>query len=273
MKCIYCYEEDKTSEYTWDEIKSTLDGIVKYNKKFALEFLGGEPCLRTDLMCQVVDYLESFEDVEVTKYIITTNGTIINGELIDLLKNNKRVVWAASIDGTRFGNFMRVMKDDKNSYDTVIKNFKTLQQELGDDTKQLGCHMVTHPYNIGYYVDGVVNLYNQGFRFIDIGIVENTMIIDDQYCKEFLRQNEILSDMIKSGKLPGVEIGLFNSLRPKKDSKHYIKDDSGKVILETFGRADGDIKDSDEYKTQGSYSELGTMIPDIREKAYNYHNR
>lgn len=28
MNCTYCYEQDKTSTYTWDEIKGVLDGIV-----------------------------------------------------------------------------------------------------------------------------------------------------------------------------------------------------------------------------------------------------
>ena len=79
--------------------------------------------------------------------------------------------------------------------------------------------------------------------------------------------------MIRGGELPGLEIGLFNYLKPRGDSRHYVKDGGGKTILETYGRADGDIKDSDEYKTQPSFSRLGTLIPDIREKAYNYHNR
>lgn len=275
MKCAYCYETDKSSEYTWDEIKTVLDGIVKYNndKKFYIEFLGGEPCLCVDLIVQTVDYLESLGDVEVLGYTITTNGTLINDSLIDLMKKYKNVSWSASIDGTRFMNFMRITKNNENSYDQVIENFNILKDHLGDDSKQLGCHMVTHPYNIGYYIEGIKDLYGKGFRFIDVGTVESTILIDKQYCDEFIRQNMILSDMIKSGKFPGLIVSILDSVKPEGDEKHYITDENGRVLAETFGRVDGDIKDSEEYKTPSSYSELGDTIPKIRQIVYDYHNR
>ena len=91
MQCIYCYEKDKTSTYTWDELKTLLNNIIKHNRNFNLEFLGGEPCLRTDLIKETVNYLESIENLNVDNYIITTNGTIINDELIDLMKKYQKI--------------------------------------------------------------------------------------------------------------------------------------------------------------------------------------
>ena len=273
MKCVYCYETDKSSVYHWPEIRSLIDNIVKHNKHFSLEFLGGEPCLRTDLIYDTVGYLKDMPDVRVEHFAITTNGTIINDLLIEILKNNRNVTWTASIDGSKFMNSLRIMKDGKNSYDTVIKNFHTLYKTLDNDRyNQLGCHPVTHPYNIGYYIDGITNLYNAGFRKFGIGTVESTLIIDDRYCEEFIRQNKILSDKIKAGEFPGISVGILEGLKPKTDERHYIKDSSGKTILETYGRAEGDIKDADGFKTDPATSDLGDKIYRIREAVYNYHN-
>ena len=123
LSCVYCYEKDKTSVYTWEEIKKLLDDIVSFNKHFNLEFLGGEPCLRIDLIEKTVYYLKSMKDVVVDSFMITTNGTVINQNLINLLKNNIDVNWTASIDGNEFMNFMRIDKSGKNSYSKVVNNF------------------------------------------------------------------------------------------------------------------------------------------------------
>jgi sulfatase maturation enzyme AslB (radical SAM superfamily) len=274
MNCKYCYEQDKTSSYEWDEIKALLDNIVKYNNNFSLEFLGGEPCLRIDLIEKTFHYLESIEGINVEHYMITTNGTIINDSLIELLKNNTKIGWTASMDGTKFANSLRITKQGYNSYDIVVENFKTLKKALdGDKNNQLGVHPVTHPYNIGYLNKSIEDLYNHGFRSFGIGTVESTLVIDKQYCEEFVKQHKILSDRIKNGEFPGISISLFNGLKPKSDSRHYIKDETGKTILETYGRAENDIKDSDGYKTDPSSSPIGDMIYNIREEVYNYHNK
>jgi len=83
-RCVYCYEKDKYSTYTWEEVKELIDNIVKYNRRFNIEFLGGEPLLAFDLIKKSVDYLESMNDIEVEQYVITTNGTILTDEMISL---------------------------------------------------------------------------------------------------------------------------------------------------------------------------------------------
>jgi len=274
MQCLYCYETDKTSTYTWEDIKKLIDEIVKHNKHFNLEFLGGEPCLRTDLIHDVIEYIKSMGDIIVDSFAITTNGTIVDIRLIDLLMKNRNVGWYASIDGNKFMNSLRLTKKRVNSYDAVIANFKILKEHLNGDThNQLGAHLVTHPYNIGYFNEGITDLYNQGFRNFGIGTVESTMKIDEAYCDEFIKQHAILSDRMKSGELPGISIGLFEGVKSSSDSRHYIRDDTGKVILETYGRANDDIKDTEQFKTAPATSSLGTLIYDLRKTVYDYHNK
>ncbi len=270
MACQYCYEKDKTSTYTWDELKVTLDNIIKYNNHFNLEFLGGEPCLRIDLMRNVVKYLTSINHINVEQFHITTNGTIINDDLIELMKEHKNIRYTVSMDGTPLMNCMRIMKTGYNSHDIVVKNVKTMLKEF--DSEVISIHIVTHPFNIGYYNEGITHLYNIGLRRFAIGTIESTIIIDEDYCNTFIKQHKILSDRIKLGELPGISIGLFESIKPKSDARHYIKDKTGRTLLETYGRKENDIKDSEEYKTPSASSPLGDMIYKIRETVYNYHN-
>lgn len=271
MQCIYCYEKDKTSTYTWDELKTLLNNIIKHNRNFNLEFLGGEPCLRTDLIKKTVNYLESIENLNVDNYIITTNGTIINDELIDLMKKYQKIKYAISMDGNTIMNCLRILKTGFNSHDLVVSNAKKMLSIFGSD--RISSHMVTHHYNIGYFNDGIKHLYDIGLRHFGIGTIENTMTIDNDYCQTFIKQHEILSHKIKNGEYEGIHIGLFEGVKPKSDERYYVRDESGKVILETYGRVDNDIKNTDKYKTQPASSPIGNMIYNIREKVYYNHKR
>lgn len=271
MACAYCYESDKNSEYTWDEIKDTIDSIIKYNTEFNLEFLGGEPCLRVDLIDQTINYLKS-KNVKVLSFLITTNGTIVNDLLINILLSNENVFWFASIDGNKFMNSLRVTKDGYNSYDLVTSNLQKLKK-AGVPDGQINAHLVTHPYNIAQLTDGVVDLYKQGFRNFGIGTVESTITIDEEYCELFVEQHKVLSDLIKKEKLPGCSIGSFSWLKPSTDSRFYLRDSTGKLVLETYGRAASDIKDTGTYIVHQGGSDVTKLIQGIREAVYHLHNR
>jgi len=269
MQCKYCYETDKTSEYTWDEIKYTLDNIIKYNKEFNLEFLGGEPCLEPEYIRRTVEYLTHL-GININ-YTITTNGTILSDDLIELLKEYPNISWAASMDGNRFMNCLRVTKDGYNSYNLVISNHKKLESII--DINRIHIHMVTHPFNISFFVKGIEDLYSNGIRNIGVGTVETTIKIGREYCLEFIKQHDILSENYINNKYPGLSISSFEYLKPRNDKRYYIKDENNKTILETYGRVENDIKDSVEFKSNPSTSDLGDTIVNLREIVYLRHQK
>lgn len=273
MECLYCYEKDKTSTYTKEEVLSFVDNIVKNrtNNKFNVEFLGGEPLLRFDLIKDVFYHLEENKEIEVGYYCITTNGTILDDEIIQFLKKNKKVKFAASMDGNKTANQMRITKDGKNSHDLVLSNLKKL---LENDII-CSVHIVSHPYNVAMLYDSIVHLYNNGIMNIDIGTIESTIKIDENYCKIFISQLKRVSDDIINGTLKELNIGLFNGLKPYSDKRSYIRDSSGKVIGETYGRSNNDITHKDLYNVQICDFEdiIGKMIYNIRKTVYDYHQK
>lgn len=275
LDCLYCYEKDKISEYTWKEIKNLIDNIVKLSPSntFGIEFLGGEPMLEWGLIRRSYEYLESMEGLDVIDYIITTNGTIVTDDIIDYLAINPKLNMAISLDGHMHSNQLRVFKEDgKNSYFTVMENIKRLL----DNNIQFGIHMVTHPYNVGFLADSIIHLYNRGIKKIDIGTIESTMKIDDAYCKRFIKELDYISKKIVDNSLTGLSIGLFNWLKPYEDVRSYIKDpDTGKVIAESYGRNGNDITHSGEYEVNrcSQKDEISEMIYHIRETVYYNHQR
>lgn len=276
-KCHYCYERDKSSTYTWEEIKKLLDNFIKYHptKEFSIEFLGGEPMLAFDKIQKTVNYLEDRDDVHITGYTITTNGTIVHNELVDLMKEYPKIRWAASMDGTPYMNSLRVFKNGVNTYQTVIDNFKFLKENKIPD-KKLSIHIVSHPYNIGYLSQGIEHLYNIGFRKIDVGTIESTIKIGKEYCDRFIEELNVVSNRIKAGKYPGLSVGVLENVKPRDDRRFYIRDSSGKIVGESYGRSGNDIttkNDESGYNATNPGSPLGDMIQCIREIVFINHQR
>jgi sulfatase maturation enzyme AslB (radical SAM superfamily) len=267
--CHYCYLDDKESQFTWEDIKILLDNIVKYNKKFTLEFLGGEPVLRWDLIVKIYEYLEYMPDVNVPEYGITTNGTILNDNIISYLKNNKKLHWAVSLDGHKTANQLRTFKDGKNTLDVVMNNIKKLQE----NNINFSIHMVTHPYNVAMISDSVDFFYQKGIRNIDVGIIEKTIKIDGNFCDKYLSEMIMISHRMKNYLYPDLRFGPFNYLKPKNDVRTYIKDETGKTIAESYGRSPGDITDDNIYHNTkcATKTEIGIMIQELRQKVYEMH--
>lgn len=271
MNCLYCYEDDKTSTYNWEEIKNYLDNMLQYApQEFFLEFLGGEPMLAFSHIERVVDYLK--DGPFSVKYGITTNGTILNDSHVKWLVEHKdKVTFAISVDGPGMANMFRLTKENKSSWPICVKNIRRLMKEGFLPT----VHIVSHPYNVAYLANSIKVLYDLGIRIIGLGIVEKTIKIDQRYCNELERQMQEVSDLIKNGSLDGLYIDTLESPKLKDDRRTYIRDSSGKVIGESYGRASNDIT-----RVQSQYTidrceekdEISEMIENIRDRIYEYHH-
>jgi sulfatase maturation enzyme AslB (radical SAM superfamily) len=271
MACVYCYEQDKTSEYSIEELKKNSDDIFKdiKNNKVNIEFLGGEPLLRFDLLKDIYNYLEEKYKDNIDSYAITTNGTIINDEIIKFLKEDKNIYISISMDGTRYSNQLRVFKNFTNSHDVVIQNIRILQ----NNRIQPYVHIVTHPYNIAFMFENIKYLYNEvNIQNIGIGTIESTMTIDETYCEEFKKQiKQVANFVIKSKNL---YIDLFNYIKPFEDVRTYVKDKkTGKTLFESYGRIKNSIFENDKFNIIKctEKDEVAKSIYELRKFAYDFY--
>lgn len=275
MDCTYCYEHDKTSQYKWEEIEYILQNIVESStdKRCSVEFLGGEPMIAFHHIKSTVAYLEAQEDFEVEHYIITTNGTIINDDIIQWLKDNPKVILSISIDGGRVANMLRIYKTTlKSTLNEVVSNSKKYMEAIG--VERVYSHMVTHPWNVYLVSKSVDYIYKQGFRDISVGIIESTGDITKEYADRLIQEMHKVSNLMKAGEMPDLRIDMFTSFRKEAQGKVYIKDpETGKVLAETYGRAEQDLthKEDDKYNAVRTDSPRRNVILEIREQIYNNH--
>lgn len=96
--------------------------------EYRCKLFGGEPLLNLEVIEFVVQYINSKKQSinGNVKYMITTNGTILNNSIIEMFIKNDFLV-SVSLDGiSKIHNKNRAFASGKGSMDLVAKNTKKL---------------------------------------------------------------------------------------------------------------------------------------------------
>ncbi|WP_194191476.1 radical SAM protein [Clostridium chrysemydis] len=150
LRCKYCiYSEHYEFTETYRDCKlsfetgrkaldyyfKNFDLIYKRhpNKKASIGFYGGEPLLNFEVLRQLVNYTnDRYSDKYEIIYNITTNGLLLNDEIIDFLVENKFAI-TLSIDGDKENHDRnRVRLNGEGSHDQIMKNYKNLKEKYPD---------------------------------------------------------------------------------------------------------------------------------------------
>jgi pyruvate-formate lyase-activating enzyme len=75
IQCHYCYNLDKSSVKSLEEVKAEIDTILRLRNVQALTLLGGEPTLHPDLP-EIIAYVKGLG----RKCLLLTNGVVLAGE-------------------------------------------------------------------------------------------------------------------------------------------------------------------------------------------------
>ncbi len=140
LRCRYCFAS--TGHYKGERAfmeeeiaKKTLDWFVNQaveSKTLNLHLFGGEPLMNVDLVKFIVYYSKNIEEKFDKKiYInICTNGTILNDELLKLIKDNE-IGMQISIDGPpEIHDKYRPTSDGGSSYKLIKENLGKLFEAL-----------------------------------------------------------------------------------------------------------------------------------------------
>lgn len=132
LACPYCFAQTDGGfhfgAYDEKKIAATIDYVVEHSngKPISFSFFGGEPLLRFDLMKFTAKYVkEKHKDVQIG-FGITTNGTILNDEIIEFFRENRMKV-LVSIDGPDNEFNLRHYRQGGKSIHDVLANIKRLQ--------------------------------------------------------------------------------------------------------------------------------------------------
>lgn len=126
LRCKHCYRtEGNVESLTYDDIINVIDQFILFQKKYNtqreikkrghINLTGGEPFFRKDIK-EIIKYLGDHRS-QIT-YGILSNGSFINEEIIELLKETEVSFIQLSIDGDKEthdnlrekGDYVRVLK-------------------------------------------------------------------------------------------------------------------------------------------------------------------
>lgn len=108
LRCTYCYGQGGNYGASRCLMNSkTLKKSLEYcfkrftpNEKISIVFFGGEPLINSKIIFEAVEAINAFasKNGNTVRYSVTTNGTILNTELLNLFQKNDFIV-TVSIDG------------------------------------------------------------------------------------------------------------------------------------------------------------------------------
>jgi len=97
------------------------------SEKPFISFYGGEPLKRFDLLRDTVEYVKQTYGKDRYSFNITTNGTLLNREIIDFfIANDVHIL--CSLDGPeRVNDRYRLTRNNKGTFLTIMKNLEFLK--------------------------------------------------------------------------------------------------------------------------------------------------
>lgn len=204
LRCSYCvYSGHYTNRMhsnkrmSWDTAKKGIDFFIEHSKavnELTLGFYGGEPLLEFELIKNCIDYIESKVPWKKMNYSITTNATLLNDLIIDLLAE-KHFDLTISFDGPKeiHDKYRRFANNGKGSYDIVIRNVIRIKEKYPDYFENyVNFNTVLNPEEgykcVGEYINGEDILKDSAFSasvISDIGLKDKTLTITEKFFEEY----------------------------------------------------------------------------------------
>lgn len=194
LKCKYCFaaQGDFGGEkelMSFEVGKAAIDYLIANSgsrKNLEIDFFGGEPLMNFEVVKQLVDYGRSIEKDynKNIRFTITTNGVLLNDEIIDYINENMHNV-VLSLDGRKEVNDnMRPTLNDRGSYDITLPRFKKLVEKRAKDKY--------------YYIRGTFTRDNLDFskdvmHFADLGFKLTSVepVVGDESNPYALREEDL----------------------------------------------------------------------------------
>lgn len=212
LNCSYCfasqgkYQGDR-AVMSFEVGKRAFDFLIENSgtrRNLEVDFFGGEPLMNWDVVKQLVAYARSIEKEHNKnfRFTLTTNGLLIDDEVIDFLNKEMSNV-VLSLDGRReVHDLFRKDYAGNGSYEKIVPKFKRLVEARGGKDY----------YVRGTFTHNNVDFTNDILHMADLGFTELSMepvvcaptdpcALTKEDMPKIFEQYEILAkEMIKSKK-------------------------------------------------------------------------
>ncbi|MBQ7132858.1 MAG: thioether cross-link-forming SCIFF peptide maturase [Oscillospiraceae bacterium] len=175
LNCSYCFAsqgkyQGERALMSFEVGKRAFDFLIENSgtrRNLEVDFFGGEPLMNWEVVKQLVAYARSIEKEHNKnfRFTLTTNGVLLNDEIIDFLNKEMSNV-VLSLDGRKeINDHFRIDYSGKGSYDTIVPKFKRLvEKRRGKDY-----------YMRGTFTHNNVDFTNDLFHMADLGFKELSM--------------------------------------------------------------------------------------------------
>jgi uncharacterized protein len=137
FKCWYCYEthikDSKMDAATIEHTKKFISRVLDQQtglKEFSLGWFGGEPLLYfKKVMVPILQYANAACKEKNVVFIshMTSNGLLVDQEVIDMCKEYNLNFFQITLDGNRERHDkVRFISEGKGSYDKIVANMKNI---------------------------------------------------------------------------------------------------------------------------------------------------
>lgn len=137
LDCVYCYEDHNDKQRMNKEHADALIKMILHAEKkhVHIEYFGGEPMLNLNFISYLSTELAKLS-ISYTS-AITTNGTLLNNNTLELLYQSNVKSFQITLDGPEdIHNKLRVSKSSRlNSYQRVIQALTTIVNSDYTDIK------------------------------------------------------------------------------------------------------------------------------------------
>ncbi len=212
LKCKYCFAEEgeyhgKRELMSLEVGKKAIDFLIKASgkrKNLEVDFFGGEPLMNFDVVKGIVEYARSIEKEygKNFRFTITTNGILLNDEIMDYINKNMHNV-VLSIDGRKeVHDRMRPRAGGQGSYDNIVPKFQKLAESRNQTDYYVRGTFTRHNLDFG---KDVLHLADLGFKQISVEPVvadpsEDYAIQEEDLPKIFAEYEQLAKDIIKRRK-------------------------------------------------------------------------
>lgn len=183
LRCVYCYEQNhKSMEMSFKIATENIRKVLNDNEKYShidIYLFGGEPFLCFDNLKKICEWTWKREWKVPYRFTISTNGTLVHGNIKEWLKTNKdKFFIVLSLDGKRKSQNI----NRSNSFDQIDYDFF---REMWPDA---GIKMTISEKTLPYLCEDVKYVHSLNFKFsecnlamgIDWSDKENINILKEQ---------------------------------------------------------------------------------------------
>ena len=184
LRCEYCvysgiYEHNRThsnKRMNLETAQKAVDFFLARNSELAevvIGFYGGEPLLEFDLIKQCVEYAKSQVEGKKINFNMTTNGTLLSGNLVDYLVENDFYL-NISLDGSKEEHDVsRKFVNGEGSFDMIMNNIKRINERYPEYIKNISFMTTINPH---VDLSCVLEYFSSEEIFNDKNIIYNTMV-------------------------------------------------------------------------------------------------